>query len=74
MEPEIADDMLSQRPVIKEKSKYILAKSYFDVKEYSRWLSNMNHPKHFKNKQKIMSYASFIFSGVHTTQLDAPIL
>ena len=36
MEPEIADDMLSQRPVIKEKSKYILAKSYFDVKEYSR--------------------------------------
>lgn len=39
MESDVADGLLSERPVIKEKSKYMLAKSYFDVKEYSRWLT-----------------------------------
>ena len=39
MDSEIADGLFSERPVIKERSKYILAKSYFDVKEYSRYLT-----------------------------------
>ena len=36
LELEIADNLFCERQPIKERSKYILAKSYFDVKEYSR--------------------------------------